>query len=874
MSDVVPASDLPEAPENSLVPATDLPQTAGMPSGTPVPYGMEQSDLNSAIPGREYEPDASTGKEVATALEGGIRGMTGGLSDVALKGARTLAEKYSDDPDFWAPKTQDVAERADTTLGKVADYSGMGAGILAGAGMPGLIAKGAKAATAGLGLGLKGASLYNKLGATALTMGLESGLFQTSDEVSKAMLGQQGGDPEAAVGSALGHIGAAGLLGLTLGGASGLPKAGLEAFSQSKTAGKASQWLSDFANRWHYNQAAGDLPTALTKELEDFHTSTKDAADTVYGENGLKAQAINKLVPEMHPGIQTQNQEIANTMQKSLDKMTGNTKTFPEQYTENLQNEVNKWKETVTNPDSTSADRFNATQEMKQKLQSWAKYEKRITPFSPEAGFVNEVKNLAYDLRNKLEDPEVWGKAAELQKGVNSAFSDFNPALKDFEKRFTSKELGENVIDPGKVNTYANQLGKPNAEIKQDVMNNFVDAAEKYRKEIQGLHEKLGVENTVAPAPLTALRGTLGKGLPNGAKAADFMYQKGLGQITDPLMQRMMGIKLGGTIGGPVGSAIGYVGARAIGPTLEHVVGRPLRRGAEASVSGVLKALGSGETEGLNEVLDYGQKIDKGTKKIADKVNGLFKTGRQTAISESISEKNREKLRKYIGAGGINQDLQPEQSSQESQPSEYALGGEITSPTVQSEKPNPIENHFPTQSMLLNAAKARISNYLTSVKPQDNPMKKPFDPPPDNRGQERTYNSALDIANHPLSILDQVRDGTLRLPELKHFSSMYPELHNQLNKRITERISNAQLDDEKPNYVQRQAMSLFLGAPLDSTMTPASIMAAQTAFIRPQGPQQPQGKSGGKKGTSTLGKSNDMYKTATQAAESDTTSRD
>ena len=134
--------------------------------------------------------------------------------------------------------------------------------------------------------------------------------------------------------------------------------------------------------------------------------------------------------------------------------------------------------------------------------------------------------------------------------------------------------------------------------------------------------------------------------------------------------------------------------------------------------------------------------------------------------------------------------------------------------------------------------------------------------------KERAYKEALDIANKPLSVLQHVKDGTLTPENLKHFNSMYPELHDHLNKKITEKITQMQVDDERPTYKVRQGLSMFMGTPLDSTFTPANMQAAQSVFAPKPAAQQnlpAQGKN--KKGTSTLSKAAENYQTSTQAAE-------
>lgn len=182
---------------------------------------------------------------------------------------------------------------------------------------------------------------------------------------------------------------------------------------------------------------------------------------------------------------------------------------------------------------------------------------------------------------------------------------------------------------------------------------------------------------------------------------------------------------------------------------------------------------------------------------------------------------------------------------------------------------------YPAQDMMMNAAKGRISNYLSSLKPHENPSKLPFDKDPNLSIEEKGYDDAISLAAAPLSILKHIKDGTIQASQVKNFTSMYPELHQYLSKRFTEGIMNQQLDEEKLPYKTRQALSLFMGTALDSTMSPTSIIAAQSVFIPKQEPQQPQNGKDKKKGSpSKLGKEVKSYKTPEQAAESDRSSRD
>ena len=69
--------------------------------------------------------------------------------------------------------------------------------------------------------------------------------------------------------------------------------------------------------------------------------------------------------------------------------------------------------------------------------------------------------------------------------------------------------------------------------------------------------------------------------------------------------------------------------------------------------------------------------------------------------------------------------------------------------------------------------------------------------------------------------------------------SVYPDLHAHLSSKITQRLMENKMDEgKKPPYKMRQALSLFLGGNVDSTMTQSNIMAAQNSFVykRPNKP--------------------------------------
>ena len=119
-----------------------------------------------------------------------------------------------------------------------------------------------------------------------------------------------------------------------------------------------------------------------------------------------------------------------------------------------------------------------------------------------------------------------------------------------------------------------------------------------------------------------------------------------------------------------------------------------------------------------------------------------------------------------------------------------------------------------------------------------------------------------------MSIVSEIGHGTLEPEHVKHLAGVSPELTDLLKRKLTEKITHAQVKNQKPPFHVRQALSLFMGASLSSELTPESISAAQATFAGKDA-QQPAPPAPGKnkRSTSTLTKSDEAFLTSSQARE-------
>jgi hypothetical protein len=288
-------------------------------------------------------------------------------------------------------------------------------------------------------------------------------------------------------------------------------------------------------------------------------------------------------------------------------------------------------------------------------------------------------------------------------------------------------------------------------------------------------------------------------------------------------------------IGWLTGKTEGTIVAPVIHEALKHIVGPQLTSKSQKYIApALLKAAASGVVKNPSQILEHAASVTKGETALNNAIESVFAAGSGKA-AELLGPEKDDKLKEHIENGGLDEQLQ--QGSSPETPA-FAKGGEVK-PMAEINENNEIANHWPEQNVMLTAAKARVSNYLSSLKEPSIQSRLPFDKKIKNKEQEREYGKAINLANNPLSILNHVKDGTLTPRQMKHFTSMYPELYNSVSKKMTKRLMEHQIDEEtKPKYKTRQAMSLFLGSHLDSTLIPQNIQAAQMVFINQKAQKQ------------------------------------
>lgn len=273
---------------------------------------------------------------------------------------------------------------------------------------------------------------------------------------------------------------------------------------------------------------------------------------------------------------------------------------------------------------------------------------------------------------------------------------------------------------------------------------------------------------------------------------------------------------LPGTVVGGISTLMGHnpITAAMYGALAQAVSGVP----GSVKLS-MLKFLGSDapvSAGAFRGMARYITSASKGAGALQNSMKGIFTTGAaEAADAISNSLLTNEQMHKFEDR------LSPMQNSAE------ALN------QVDSSQ---IAHYMPEHNTALAAVYNRAAQYLNSIKPQP-PRASPLDEGKISDEQHEAYRRQLSIMNDPGIVTSHVAAGTLQPQDLKTLSTVYPEYTKQLQNQVNMALIEHATKGEIVPHAARASASMLLGQPLDSTMMPQNIIAAQP--MPKPGPQLP-----------------------------------
>lgn len=465
----------------------------------------------------------------------------------------------------------------------------------------------------------------------------------------------------------------------------------------------------------------------------------------------------------------------------------------------------------------TGAEMFDALDSTKKEL--YNAYKGINTNLNPHYDMVKkDMETLYNSFRTNLEGVNVWGKAGDFQKNLNKAVATFIPSAKAARKAgFITNITGKETINPGTVKTFINQslneTGSP--QLRQTILGNHIEAS-------NGLINAVNESRSIAG--LDAL-----PNLSESPVLKEAMSESSMGkQFADLFMKKAMTSGLAGVTGGAIGSALGhpfigyFVGKQALTPMFKHIMPNMLNKLFANSTSAAGFKAGS----------SYLQAVVKGAAKTEEAIVAAASGEKLSLVSKS--ENKVDDLKKVVDGFEQNPDLV-------------------------NQLPADLGHYLPEHNSALVASATKTISYLSSLKVRT-PNTLPFDGKfVASKEQDARYESALKIANNPLSVLDKVRSGQITPNDIADLNAMAPALADRLRQGLTTQlVSNKQAGKSVP-YKTQLGMSLFLGQPLASSMQSFSIQASQPAMAAPNQPAKSV-KNGDK-----LSKMPNLYQTSDQS---------
>lgn len=282
-----------------------------------------------------------------------------------------------------------------------------------------------------------------------------------------------------------------------------------------------------------------------------------------------------------------------------------------------------------------------------------------------------------------------------------------------------------------------------------------------------------------------------------------------------------------------------------VGGIAGHLAGHVGSAAPDAIRLSLLKFAGSEQpvsAGAFKSMVEYMNNSIKGQTALVKGAAAIFKSGAQVLTDKQMPAKaDREKLDKLVTKVS-------------------------TDPNILTNMSKSSTGHYmPEAQTALAETTTRATQYLQQLKSK--PMQlSPLDQPiPPSEAAIARYNRALDIANQPNIILDRIKHGTLQISDVQDLKGMYPALYNTMASKVTESMTHMVSAEHSVPYKTKMSLSLFLGQPLDSSMAPMAIMAAQPIPKAPP-PEMPKGQP--KHSTAALNKQPKAYQTRDQAAES------
>jgi hypothetical protein len=592
---------------------------------------------------------------------------------------------------------------------------------------------------------------------------------------------------------------------------------------------EANQILADMRAQLAARANNMEASEQVQEQLSNFYKTTTEHADDQFGWGGFKGKAIAGSVPELNTAINDQTASIYETLDNMAKKMNKNPRNYPAHLRNQFNNIVTDFSEVASNPEATSAELFNAINKVKQAAQ---KYGMTYTDaVNPAHSFVSDMRGLGHGLKEQLVDAGVWGKAASMQKRINEQFVKFKDKRKYFESKFTTQvplaDGGvERVVDPGKVDAFFRNKDKSSKKLVKDQLIEFMGEGQRYRDMIHNAHLELGMESPVEPAATNAI------------KAA--VKAKNIGSdLADALLDSI-------APGPPMGLAANIPGAWVAQKAAKGALAMVLKKLMPVVADGVTKEVP--DIAALRASAKFVEAVEKGEAKMTSAASAL--------VNPDPTEHPNVKIPTAAQVDHMRRKLDAVASN----------------PAAMLEMKQKISHYMPNAAAAMVMVASSAITDLTDSNPERNQQPRSLmdAPSTQTKSQKDKYTRRLQVVMQPMVLLNGIKTGDITREDMAIAEKVHPAFVSRMREKLISEVTSPKFNPVKLTARHKLGLSIFLGAPMVSSLKPENMMAIQEALTKQSvdAPQQVRPSVGKttQSGLNKLGKTNSLYGTPSQNA--------
>lgn len=532
----------------------------------------------------------------------------------------------------------------------------------------------------------------------------------------------------------------------------------------------------------------------MSSNIGDVYKASKEAAKDLY-ETAAPAN-IGKALESMP--LQDA-QEKAFGIYDQIESKVNDLKSNPEDYSSSQVKQINNKVSDLQNDLVGAKSAFEvhtALTDFAKDISKDIKFDK--IPTASQQAVQQEMKGMNGLVRDSLSNADQWGEAANHYSQVNTQYNSYKTALKNFESNFMKKEVSASgtkkfIMDPSKVQSFFNNTGDVSQDLKSQYLNDFMNQSQSLSKANENYYGYKAAEQSLSDRITQQAQkheelSDVAQAMKNKVKQSSGVQ----GALTGVLPTELVLHGIGASHPVAAALSLGYKGYKLLNNPYE---------------------LGSKLNSTVNTFKALGNIANGVSKKIASGSRAIFSSNpvRGAIVSEAANESYDKRVERI----------------QELASNTDSLVDNMTKNT------QALYDSAPNISGGIHSTMINAVNYLNSKIPRPaNPMfgSDDFEPSESQRDQ---FNGVYNVVNDPISVLNQVREGSLSNDQLAAVQTVYPHLMDEMRKTVMEQMTPEKV--KEMTYSSKMVLAKFLGQPLDESMTPTALLSNQAVL---QGPQQ------------------------------------